>query len=182
MSISEWLENSRAVPAFWASAGTPEQEAWVAALLAEARTKRDLPALADPHALLIDDTAMENTFTAQPQQRNLQGRIFGGFLMRRAFELAHSAAFLFSASRPRTVTVDEIQFRAPVNVGDLLRFRSWVLRSWQLDDDPSKARRQSFVAIGVPPEVVAACTVLLIVSSQGLDERKGALVFLQVWG
>jgi acyl-coenzyme A thioesterase PaaI-like protein len=125
-------------PFFFVRAVTPEQQAWVASLLAEARTKRDLPALADPHALLLDETAMDNTFTAQPQQRNLQGRIFGGFLMRRAFELAHSAAYLFSAARPRTVTVDEIQFRAPVNVGDLLRFRSWVLRTWLDEDDPSK--------------------------------------------
>jgi acyl-coenzyme A thioesterase 9 len=133
-------------------AGSPEQEAWVEALLECARTKRDLPALADPHSLLIDDTVMENTFTAQPQQRNLQGRIFGGFLMRRAFELAHSAAHLFSASRPRTVTVGEVQFRAPVNVGDLLRFRSWVLKTWQAEDDPETAswRRCAAAQRGVP--------------------------------
>jgi acyl-coenzyme A thioesterase 9 len=32
--------------------------------------------------LLMDDTSLENTFTCQPQQRNMHGRIFGGFLMR----------------------------------------------------------------------------------------------------
>lgn len=48
----------------------------------------------------MDDTSLENTFTCQPQQRNVHGRVFGGFLMRRAFELAHSTAYLFAGSRP----------------------------------------------------------------------------------
>ena len=37
---------------------------------------------ADPRTLLMDDTSLENTFTCQPQQRNVHGRVFGGFLMR----------------------------------------------------------------------------------------------------
>lgn len=45
---------------------------------------------------------LENTFTCQPEQRNLHGRIFGGFLMSRAFELAHSTAYLFAGRRPHT--------------------------------------------------------------------------------
>jgi acyl-coenzyme A thioesterase 9 len=40
---------------------------------------------------------------------------------------AHSTAYLLGACRPRTVLIDEIQFKRPVEVGDLLRFRSWVL-------------------------------------------------------
>ena len=109
---------------------SPEGEQWAEELMAAAKTKRDLPALAgglagscnscrlslglcvraathraaaqqpaahtnpidtikhvsapvaDPHVLLMDDTSLENTFTCQPQQRNMHGRIFGGFLMR----------------------------------------------------------------------------------------------------
>ena len=30
----------------------------------------------------MDDTSLENTFTCQPQMRNVHGRVFGGFLMR----------------------------------------------------------------------------------------------------
>ena len=30
----------------------------------------------------MDETSLENTFTCQPQQRNVHGRVFGGFLMR----------------------------------------------------------------------------------------------------
>ena len=74
----------------------------MAALLEEARAKQDLPALADPNAVLQPQTSLENTFTCQPQQRNMHGRVFGGFLMRRAFELAHSTAYMFAGARPAT--------------------------------------------------------------------------------
>jgi len=48
----------------------------------------------------MDETSLETTFTCQPQQRNIHGRVFGGFLMRRAYELAHSTAYLFAGRRP----------------------------------------------------------------------------------
>lgn len=47
----------------------------------------------------------------QPQQRNMHGRIFGGFLMRRAFELGFATTYLFAGSRPSFVRVDEVTFR-----------------------------------------------------------------------
>jgi len=57
---------------------TASQLDWAKALLDESRKKRDLPALANPTALFMQDTMLENTFTTQPQQRNIHGRIFGG--------------------------------------------------------------------------------------------------------
>lgn len=42
----------------------------------------DLPALAQGDAVLMQNTKLQNTFTCQPQQRNMHGRVFGGFLMR----------------------------------------------------------------------------------------------------
>lgn len=51
-------------------------------LLAEARTAADLPALAAGDAVLMPLTTLHNTFICQPQQRNMHGRMFGGFLMR----------------------------------------------------------------------------------------------------
>ncbi|EFN56026.1 hypothetical protein CHLNCDRAFT_145454 [Chlorella variabilis] len=122
-----------------------EAERWAEQLLAAAKTKRDLPALADANLLLMDDTSLENTFTCQPQQRNMHGRIFGGFLMRRAFELAHSTAYLFAGCRPRTgkrgrppSPVDQITFQRAVNVGDLIKFKSRVTRAWALPDQPGQ--------------------------------------------
>lgn len=50
-----------------------------------------------------------------------------------------SRLLLCCPSRP-AVEVDGITFRRPVNVGDLIRFRSWVLRSWPSQLTPGKVR------------------------------------------
>lgn len=86
------------------------------ALLAEGRVFCDLPALADRDSILIRDTCLENSLICQPQQRNLHGRIFGGFLMHRAFELAFSTAYAFVGQMPRFLEVDHVDFLKPVSV------------------------------------------------------------------
>jgi len=57
----------------------------------------------------------------------MQDRIFGGLLMRRAYELAFATAFLFCGSKPQFIEVDRVEFRAPVEVGDLLLLSARVL-------------------------------------------------------
>ena len=51
-------------------------------LLDAARHIQELPVLASPNAVLAPATSLQNTFVCQPQQKNMQGRVFGGFLMR----------------------------------------------------------------------------------------------------
>nr|GLL49315.1 acyl-coenzyme A thioesterase 9, mitochondrial-like [Ipomoea trifida] len=96
-------------------------------LLAEGRVFCDMPALADRDSILIQDTCLQNSLICQPQQRNIHGRIFGGFLMRRAFELAYATAYAFAGSAPCFKEVDHIDFLKPVDVGNFLRFKSCVL-------------------------------------------------------
>lgn len=98
-----------------------------AKLLADAGPLLRMPSLADPHTMLMDQTAQSNAMVAQPQARNLHDRIFGGFLMRRAFELAFATAYMFGGDKPRFLEVDDISFDKPVDVGDLLIFKSLVL-------------------------------------------------------
>lgn len=102
------------------------------ALLAEGRIFSDMPALADRNSILLKDTRLENSLICQPQQRNIHGRIFGGFLMHRAFELAFSTAYTFAGLVPYFLEVDHVDFLRPVDVGDFLRFKSCVLYT-QLD-------------------------------------------------
>lgn len=97
------------------------------ALLAEGRIFCDMPALADRDSILLRDTRLENSLICQPQQRNIHGRIFGGFLMHRAFELAFSTAYTFAGLMPSFLEVDHVDFLRPVDVGDFLRFMSCVL-------------------------------------------------------
>jgi acyl-coenzyme A thioesterase 9 len=102
-------------------------DALAAKLLEEAGPLLRMPSLADPNTILMNETAQGNAMVAQPQARNLHDRIFGGFLMRRAYELAFATAYLFGGDRPRFLEVDEISFDKPVDVGDLLVFKSRVL-------------------------------------------------------
>ena len=98
-----------------------------AELLEQASTSLRMPSLADPNVILMGATEMQNAMVAQPQVRNLHDRIFGGFLMRRAYELAFAACYLFGGDKPRFLEVDDISFDAPVNVGELLVFKSRCL-------------------------------------------------------
>lgn len=88
-----------------------------------------MPSLADPNAILMAHTQMQNCMIAQPQVRNLSNKIFGGFLMRRAFELAFASCYSFGGEWPQMLEVDNITFNAPVSVGDLLQFNSKVIYS-----------------------------------------------------
>ena len=101
--------------------------AFVDAAARETRAVSTFPALAAPDAILSEATRTENIFVAQPQQRNLSGRIFGGFLLRRAFELAFATSYVFGGARPRFKSVRDMDFLKPVDVGDLLRFKARVL-------------------------------------------------------
>ncbi|CAI9108491.1 OLC1v1008089C1 [Oldenlandia corymbosa var. corymbosa] len=96
-------------------------------LLAEGRIFSDMPALADRGSILIKDTSLQNSLICQPQQRNIHGRIFGGFLMRRAFELAFATAYAFAGTAPCFLEVDHVDFLKPVDVGNFLRLKSCVL-------------------------------------------------------
>mmetsp|Transcript_38866 Transcript_38866/g.100826 ORF Transcript_38866/g.100826 Transcript_38866/m.100826 type:complete len:175 (+) Transcript_38866:22-546(+) len=87
---------------------------------------QDMPTLVPAGWVWAADTAHENILMCQPQQRNMAGRIFGGFLMRRAFELAFATCYSFAGSRPAFLLVDDITFQRPVDVGDLLRLKSVV--------------------------------------------------------
>ncbi|PNH06307.1 Acyl-coenzyme A thioesterase 9, mitochondrial [Tetrabaena socialis] len=103
---------------------------WVRA----ARRLQELPALAPTDAVLMPKTCQHNTFVCQPQHRNTHGRVFGGFLMRRAYELAFATSYMFGGARPVFQLVDEITFSRPVDVGDLLRLTSTVVHAKQLDE------------------------------------------------
>lgn len=96
-------------------------------LLAEGRIFCDMPALADRDSIPIRDTCLQNYLVCQPQQRNIHGRIFGGFLMRKAFELAFATAYTFAGTTPRFVEVDHVDFLKPVDVGNFLHLKSCVL-------------------------------------------------------
>lgn len=75
----------------------------------------------------MEDTSVKNVTICQPEQRNIYNKIFGGFLMRKAFELAWINACMFSKSRPLISVVDDITFKKPVVIGSILYFNSHIV-------------------------------------------------------
>lgn len=104
-------------------------------LLQQAWPVLNMPSLACPDSILLSQTELTNCEIAQPQTRNLASQIFGGFLMRRACELAYSTVWVFGGARPTFFEVDQVSFGMPVNVGDLLKFKSRVLYA-QTEEGP----------------------------------------------
>jgi len=48
----------------------------------------DSPCLGGKACVLKNPTRLSNTFVTQPQQRNMANHIFGGFMMRRGYEVS----------------------------------------------------------------------------------------------
>jgi acyl-coenzyme A thioesterase 9 len=98
-----------------------KRQAEVAAIMAASRPFVSMPALAPPDTVTIADTRLSNTLITQPQHQNTAGRVFGGFLMRRAFEIAFSCCYVFAGSRPHFLAVDDVTFKRPVEIGTMLQ-------------------------------------------------------------
>ncbi|XP_042312942.1 acyl-coenzyme A thioesterase 9, mitochondrial isoform X2 [Sceloporus undulatus] len=80
-----------------------------------------------PHnSAWMQDTSLKSLEICHPEKRNIFNRIFGGFLMRKAYELGWACAYSFGNSRPYVVAVDDIMFQKPVEIGSLLLLSSQV--------------------------------------------------------
>lgn len=91
-----------------------------------AATNGATKAAAAPVRVHSNATTMSTTLICHPQNRNIHGKVFGGYLMRHAFELAWITARNFAGKPPVFVALDDIQFRAPVSIGDVISFTASV--------------------------------------------------------
>jgi len=62
-----------------------------------------------------------------PEQENVPTTIFGGYLVRRAYELSSICAELVAPNRPVIVAVNRINFFHPVRLGDKLHYTARVV-------------------------------------------------------
>ena len=74
----------------------------------------------------MESNRMETTIICHPQERNIHNFIFGGFLLRQAFEVAFANASRYCHGRPYFLGLDETNFQLPVPIGSLLIFKSGV--------------------------------------------------------
>lgn len=82
------------------------------------------------NTIWMEDTKLSSIIICYPQQRNIFNKMFGGFLMRIAYELAWTTATTYCKQAPRMCkVVDDILFKRPVEIGSLLFFSSLVVYS-----------------------------------------------------
>ncbi|KEI42766.1 uncharacterized protein L969DRAFT_92191 [Mixia osmundae IAM 14324] len=77
-------------------------------------------------AIWINDTQLVSNTITQPVDRNVNATIFGGYLMRLAYELAYATAVLFARQKVSFLALDELIFKLPVNIGELLNLKAAV--------------------------------------------------------
>lgn len=75
----------------------------------------------------MSDTIRQSVVLMQPQEKNSAGKIFGGYLMRQAFELAWTTGHIFAHMRPFFLASDNVSFQKPVEIGSIAIFNAQVV-------------------------------------------------------
>lgn len=82
------------------------------------------------NVIWMSDTIFKNTVLMHLQNRNIFGKMFGGHIMRIAFELGFIVAQCFMGENNVVfLNVNNIQFVRPVSTGSIMEFSSLVVYS-----------------------------------------------------
>ena len=74
----------------------------------------------------MDPRQLEMTVLMTPDMANFSGKVHGGALMNLLDRVAFSCASRFSGRYAVTLSVDQVTFKQPINVGELVTFRAAV--------------------------------------------------------
>ncbi|MEQ5871768.1 acyl-CoA thioesterase [Sagittula sp. NFXS13] len=74
----------------------------------------------------MDSRKLEMTVLMTPDMANFSGKVHGGALLNLLDRVAFSCASRFSGRYAVTLSVDQVVFREPINVGELVTFRASV--------------------------------------------------------
>lgn len=100
----------------------PSREEYL--MLTELHAAQEADNLAGLHAHRLVTDAWEIMY---PEQENVPQTIFGGYLIRRAFELSSICSEMVASHRSVIIAVNRINFFQPVRMGDKLHFTSRVV-------------------------------------------------------
>lgn len=74
----------------------------------------------------MDSRKLEMTVLMTPEMANFSGKVHGGALLNLLDRVAFSCASRFSQSYCVTLSVDQVVFKQPINVGELVNFRAAI--------------------------------------------------------
>jgi acyl-CoA hydrolase len=98
-------------------------------LLARLHAAQEQPGFVEGGGRLAGKLTSMSWERMYPEQENVPSKIFGGYLVRRAYELATIQAEEIAPNRPVIVRVNRINFLQPVRIGDKLRFVSRIVHT-----------------------------------------------------
>ncbi|SNX88049.1 related to acyl-coa thioester hydrolase [Melanopsichium pennsylvanicum] len=119
---------------------------------------------AGPTLVPVRTTSLSTTMHMHPQQRNVHQKIFGGFLMRSAYELAWMASASFVNRHVHFLSLDALSFHAPVPIGAMLQLSSQIAYTSEPEQHPQR-------------HTIAGVTVLAQVVDLETGERKTSNTF-----
>jgi acyl-coenzyme A thioesterase 9 len=93
-------------------------------LLKKLHKEHELPGF---KGIRAGELVLESTIRAYPEQENVPKTIFGGYLIRKAYELAALSAEMVAPDRVVPFQVNRINFNQPVLLGDQLKFTARVV-------------------------------------------------------
>ena len=74
----------------------------------------------------MDNRKLEMTELMTPDMANFSGKVHGGALLNLLDRVAFSCASRFSGAYAVTLSVDQVVFRQPINVGEMVTFKASV--------------------------------------------------------
>ncbi len=110
---------------------------------------------------------METSFVVMPAQANHYGNVHGGVIMHEADNAAYALASRYSRMNVVTARVAEINFCAPVKVGDLVILRTEVVRTGRSSMDIKVDIHGEDLSSGKVFEVAGAKFTMVAVDGNG---------------
>lgn len=132
LDYTEEIEMQRAAKALQRREEYKQQQA----LLREPPSREEFEMLTGLHAaqdepgfngLLTGNLTADAWERMYPEQENVPKKIFGGYLIRRAYELSSICSEQVAPNRPIAAAVNRINFFHPVRMGDTLHYTSRVV-------------------------------------------------------
>ncbi|PWN35422.1 uncharacterized protein FA14DRAFT_164321 [Meira miltonrushii] len=129
---------------------------WLAEEAKKSKAITDKSLDTESKSVYIEDTQLASVSFMHPQQRNVHMKIFGGYLMRSAYELAYMNAITFANGKPvKFLSLDALSFHLPVSIGAILSLTSRITYTSGSTPHTTEQNEQSSIAsVVVLAEVV----------------------------
>ena len=114
------------------------------------------------------DTISVLTYRMGVQDANIAGNVHGGWIMKLCDDVAAIAATRLAGGRVVTAAVDEMRFRSPIHVGDVVTLRAMVNATWRTSMEVGVRVEAEDVRTGATSHT---CTAYLTMVALGEDEK-----------